>query len=240
MKKNGKLRPDVIAIAGLIAAALLVLAAGYLLLVSPQRSKSSSLSSQIQTTQTEVIVAQGTAAKPVPFRASDLFRLAKAMPSGSDMPGIILDLAHLAKQSKVQLTSVRPTPPVVLGTGYSALQLSITVSGGYNGITKFTHLLRTAVRMNGDGELDVNGRLFDGDNISLTPVASTPTGPPASEGGSAPKAPKVAPDQLSATLALDAFVFGGPPSPAGLAGSGVAGAAANTTTTATTTTRSGS
>jgi Tfp pilus assembly protein PilO len=238
MKKNGKLRPEVIAIGGLVAAALLVLVAGYLLLVSPQRSKMSSLSSQIQTAQTEVIVAQGTAAKPVPFRASDLFRLAKAMPSGSDMPGIILNLTHLAQQSKVQLTSVRPSPPVVLGSGYSAVQVAISVSGNYVGITKFTHLLRTAVRMNKAGDLKVSGRLFDGDNISMTPLMQTPTGPPPSSGAAAPTTTeKVAPNQLTATLALDAFVFGGAPSPAGLAGSGVA---ANTTTTATTTTGSGS
>ena len=94
-----------------------------------------------------MIVAEGAQAKPVPFRASDLFRLAKAMPGSTDMPGILLALGHVARQSSVTLTAVHPSPAVNLGIGYSAIPISITISGSYAAITKFEHLLRTSVRI---------------------------------------------------------------------------------------------
>ena len=222
MSKNSKLQPQMLLIGGLVAAGALILVAGYLLAVSPQRSKTSDLVRQIDDAQTQVIVAEGAQAKPVPFRASDLFRLAKAMPGSTDMPGILLQLGNVAHKSSVTLTSVHPSPPVNLGTGYSAIPISITISGGYAAITKFEHLLRTSVRIRETNDLVVAGRLFDNDNISLAPMTSPSTA--TGSGATAPSgkpASKQASDQLTATLALDAFTFGGPPPVSGTAGSAV-------------------
>ncbi len=222
MNKNKKLQPQVLIIGGLVAAGLLILVGGYLLLVSPESSKVSGLSNQLDDAQTQVIVAEGAQAKPVPFRASDLFRLARAMPSGTDMPGILLELSHVARQSSVTVTSVHPSPPVNLGIGYSAIPIAITVTGRYTAITRFEHLLRTSVRLRTVDNLVVGGRLFDSDTIALAPAAgaSTATGsgttPPS--GTAAPKQPS---DELTASIGLDAFTFGGPPAVSATAGSGV-------------------
>ena len=222
MNKKKKPPTQMIVIGGLVAAGLLVLVAGYLLVVSPQRSKISSLTTQIDDAQTSVIVAEGAQAKPIPFRAADLFRLAKAMPGSTDMPGILLALGHVARQSSVTLTAVHPSPALNLGLGYSAIPISITLSGTYAGITKFERLLRTSVRIQDANHLVVSGRLFDSDNIALAPLASPST---ATGSGTAPTSAtptlKQQADELTATLALDAFTFGGPPPVSATAGSAV-------------------
>ena len=57
------------------------------------------------------------------------------------MPGILLALSHVARQSSVTVTSVHPSPPVTLGLGYSAIPISITITGRYTAISSFEHLL---------------------------------------------------------------------------------------------------
>ena len=205
------LSPQSIAIAGFAALALVVGAVGYLMVVSPQRSKQHELALEISTAQAQLTAARGLGARPVPFRASDLFRLAKAMPSKDDMPGILLDLREVAKSSSVELTSVTPAPRITLALGYSALPLVVVVNGKYDAISSFLRRLRTDVRFD-SGRLDVAGRLFLADQIALQAGAK---------------------DVLSATLNLDAFVYA---APAPL--SATAGAASPTSTTTASTTGS--
>lgn len=221
MSKSTKIQPQVLIIGGLVAAGLLILAAGYLLLVSPESSKISGLSNQLDDAQTQVIVAQGAQAKPVPFKASDLFRLARAMPSGTDMPGILLALSHVARQSSVTVTSVHPSPPVTLGLGYSAIPISITITGRYTAISRFEHLLRTTVRLRTINDLVVAGRLFDSDSISLGPLSGASTATGSGTTAATGKAAVTPPDELTASISLDAFTFGGPPPVSATAGSAV-------------------
>jgi Tfp pilus assembly protein PilO len=213
-----KLDTQMIAVIALVAVGLLIGAAGYFTLVSSEQSKAAKVASQISDAQTQLVVAEGASAKPVPFHASDLFRFANAMPGSTDMPGILLGLRHLAQRSKVQLTSVRPSSPTALALGYSALPLAITVTGNYLHITKFLALVRTNVRLVGGTKLQVGGRMFDTDNISL------------SQG--------TVGDQLNATLTLVAFSYTGQvlPAPGSTTTTDGSTTTGSTTTTATTTT----
>lgn len=199
MKK--KVEPQMIAIAAFVVVGLIVCAVGYFAVVSPERAKAAKLVSDIETAQTQATVAAGANARPVPFRASDLFQLAKAMPSADDMPGILLGLRNIADASSVHITSVRPSPRVPLSFGYAALPISVTVSGKYDAISRFLARLRKDVRFSADNRLLVGGRLFDTDSIQLAAAGGTKT---SAAGKSSPS------DTLSATLALDAFVYGGP------------------------------
>jgi hypothetical protein len=243
-----KLDPQMIAIVSLVVAGLLIGAVGYFLVISPQRSKSASLKTDIANAQTELVVAQGASAKPVPFRASDLFRLANAMPSRTDMPGILLSLRHLAQNSKVQLTSVHPSPAVAQALGYSAVPLGITITGTYPQITKFVGLVRRDVRFAGGVRLETSGRFFDTDSINLQPTVSTASvaqaAAVAAANGQTPTTPtpakgkaKAVATSLSAQLMLVAFTYTGvviaPTPPAGATTTG------STTTTSTTTTTAG-
>jgi Tfp pilus assembly protein PilO len=186
-----KLEPQLIAAIALVVVGLLVAGGGYFVLVSPQHSKVGSIASQIDTAQNELTLVEGASAKPVPFHASDLYRLANAMPTVTDMPGILLGLRHLADQSKVTLTSVRPALPVPQTLGYSAIPVAVTVTGNYRGITKFVGLIHHDVRFVGGTRVKVGGRMFDTDDINLQQGQVG--------------------DQLNASLTLAAFIFTGQP-----------------------------
>jgi Tfp pilus assembly protein PilO len=213
---NKKLDTKLVTIVGLVAAAVLIGGGGYLMVVSPQMAKTSKTADEIAMAQTELVVAQGAAARPVPFHASDLYRLANAMPSTTDMPGVLLGLRHLAGRSAVKVTAIKPSAPVTLALGYSAVPLSLAVSGNYWHVTKFLGLVRRSVRLVGGTELRVNGRLFDTDSISLQQGA---TG-----------------DVLTAALSLVAFVYTGQVAPATTTTAGSTGSTTTGTTTTTSTT----
>ena len=219
-----KLEPQMIVIGTFVLLGLVVCAVGYFAVVAPERSKVGTLRDEIASAQTELIVAEGANARPTPFRASDLFRLAKAMPSANDMPGIVIELRNVAAQSSVELTSIRPGALVPLALGYSALPLAVTVTGRYAAVSRFMGLLRKDVRLLGATRPEVRGRLFDADSIQLQAAIKG--------------------DSLTATLALDAFVYSGNilASPVVATGQSTGSTTSSTTTTTTTntTTASGS
>lgn len=195
---------------GLPVAGLLLGLLGYVALVAPQKSRAHSLDVQLTVAQIALVAAHQEPSKPAPVRASDIFRLTKAMPDSNDMPGILRHLSRLARASAVSLDTVRPSPQIPLTQGYAALPVAVSVSGKFAAVSKFLELLRRQAAVT-KGRLLVDGRLFVANQIALTSTDGT---------------------SVSATLNLDAFVYGGaPPSaPAGPPG------AAGTTTTGTTTT----
>jgi Tfp pilus assembly protein PilO len=208
-----KLDTQTITIVALVVAGVLVAAGGYFTVVSPQRSKATKVADEISNAQTQLVVAQGAAARPVPFHASDLFKLANAMPTTTDMPGILLGLRQLATRSSVKLTSVRPNSPVPLALGYSALPVAITLSGNYVHITKFLALVRKNVNLVGGTNLRVGGRMFDTDSVSLQQGT---TG-----------------DLLNATLTLVPFIYTGQVIASTTTGTSTSGSTTTTTTTTT-------
>jgi hypothetical protein len=194
-----------IAICALAVAALLVGGVGYLIVIAPQSSKASSLSTQITNERALLTVDQGSQAQPVPFQASDLYRFAKAVPGRADVPGILLDLTRVAKASKVTIVSIRPSPQVPLTLGYSALPVIVVLSGKFVDITGFLARLRHEVRL-GVSQFRADGRLFIANQVQLGGTTGT--------------------NVLSATVNLDAFVYAPVPNAPGATGTtGPTGAA---------------
>ena len=190
---NEKLKNPKVAIGAAVAGGLLLALAGWALLVSPARSKSADLGTQIQSTQGEITVRRAAiASKPkieVDVRSSDLFRLTKAVPGKSDMPGIVLALNRLAGGTGITFNSITPSA-VVPAQGYNVLPLSVVVNGRYGEVNSFLHNLRKLVTVR-KGRLDASGRLFAIDNVDLAESADA-------------KFPNV-----QATITLDAFVYAG-------------------------------
>ncbi|MDQ1687911.1 MAG: hypothetical protein QOK42_886 [Frankiaceae bacterium] len=112
-----KLRNHV-AIAGLLA--LVMLAAGWFLLVSPQRSKAAgfrddaaqtrSASSALQT-QLALLKSQ---AKQLPKQQARLHAIATKVPSNPAEPALLRMLTKAASDSGVDLSSVAPAPPALI------------------------------------------------------------------------------------------------------------------------------
>jgi Tfp pilus assembly protein PilO len=173
-------------IIGLGVLALLIGAAGLLAIVLPQRAQEHRLATTIQQAQTALLSSKTGSAQETPAQATDLFRLSEAMPTVVGMPMILRDLVRLTTASGLTLDSVKPSPVVAPASSYSVVPLVVVVSGRYAGVTSLLQRLEQAVRVVG-GTLQVEGRLFDVDQLQLTSTDG---------------------ETVNATLNLDAFVYG--------------------------------
>ena len=201
-------------VAALAGAGLLVAVIGYLAVVAPQRAKVGSLSSRVDAAQSALVAGQAARASAKQASAVELYALQRAMPLSDDVPGILLALDRLSGLSGVNLTSVQPAPRVALGDGSSAVPLKVTVDGKFTAIERFLKRLRRQVTLNKHGA-SAAGRLFAVDQIALN-MATASAG------------------SITASLSLNAFDYGSPPSPSATAGTQAA--TATTTTTGVTTT----
>ena len=175
-------------IAGAAVGLLLFALLGYLVLISPQRSKVSRLDAQINETQATIDRNRLLRANKIEtVRVADLFRLTKAMPDETNMPDLLLQLSRVAREAGIQFDSVAPQT-VTPGTGYSSVPVDLVFQGNFYELSDFLYRLRNLVGVH-DGRLDATGRLFSVNGIEFT------------EGEN--KFP-----QLQASLKVDAFVYG--------------------------------
>jgi len=202
---NGRLAL-LLAIAGL----LILVLAGWFVLVSPERSKAAALSVQIDAADSRLAATQAFLRSPEAHESvATLARLRAAIPDDVQMSEILRQLAWASRVSGVSITSITPSAPVA-STGAQAVPIALSVTGHYFRIAKFMHLLRTRAEVK-DGKVHESGRLYGIDNISFS----------SGEKG-----------LITATLALDAFVNGAAPA---APGSTTAESSTSATTTTTTT-----
>jgi Tfp pilus assembly protein PilO len=176
------------AIAAISAGLLAVAVLGFLVLISPQRSRAKDLDGQIAETQQQIVTAQvASRVKPVNPRIGDLFRLTKAMPASTDMPGILLELSRVAADTGIEFDSITPGVPVAAATGFQTLPIELVFRGNYFELSDFLFRLRNLVAER-DGRLDVGGRLYSVDNLDFSRGDSGTT--------------------LTAKLSTKAFIYG--------------------------------
>ena len=204
-----------------VVGVLAYLAVGYLLVISPQRSKSADLKKQVAETeqkiaQYEALSAQARAAAPI--RVADLFRLEKAMPNEVDMAGIVLELSRLARDTGITFESITPQGPAPQ-QGFQMMPVTLAFDGNYFELADFLYRLRSLVRVS-SGHLAATGRLFVVDSINFSESdLSFP--------------------RIQASVVVNAYVFGDAPPPGAPPGTPATpppAPAAQTGTTATTTT----
>lgn len=189
---------------------------GYLVAVAPERSRATSLSSQITAAQSQLTKAGGSSATKGPkIQVANTFRLTKAMPDQLDMAGMILDLSRIADASHVTFQSVQQSSGATQATGFEEIALTLVFQGRFGDLTSFMQRLRELVVVR-NGELEATGRLFIVDSIEF---ANSDT-------------KQAHANLVKATLNASAFVFGS------AAGAQPASAPAGSTTSSTTTTTS--
>lgn len=187
--KAKKLSPRALGILAAVGV-LLYGAVGYKVLVSPKHAQASALDAQIS--ETGVLIAQARAqaassAKTPKIAVADIFRLAKAMPSQVDMPGILLELSQTAEETGISFDSITPSAPVP-ATDYVTVPVNLVFSGNFYELSDFLFRLRTLVSVH-DSRLQATGRLFSVDSIGFAESqASFP--------------------DIQATLVLNAYVYG--------------------------------
>jgi Tfp pilus assembly protein PilO len=158
-----RLQKDPKLLVGTVAGAvLLVLVASWFLLLSPKRDKVVELDQSIAASQAELAQKQEALARPaaaVKIRASDLFRLNKALPDKTDMTAVILDVNRLATANKLSFRSLAPTAAIA-GTGSIAQPVSVSVEGRFGSVSKFLGDLMSLVRVRAHHVLDARGRTY--------------------------------------------------------------------------------
>ena len=218
--KVGKL-PQNQLIAVIVGGVLVFGLALWFLLVHPQSGKLSALKRQSQDVQEKIDAyhTQVAAARSAPkIEVADVYRLAKAMPSQTDMPDVVLELSELARDTGISFDSISPQPLAAVGS-YSVLPITVTFSGNFYNLADFLYRLRSLVTVHA-GRLDATGRLFAVDTLTFN------------EGQK--KFP-----QIQATLVIDAFTYAAAPAapaPAATPASTTTTAGATTTSATTTTT----
>jgi hypothetical protein len=175
-----------------VVGVLMVLAAAacFFLLISPQRSKAADLAKEAETTRAEIARLRAAAVavqNTEPIRVADLFRLTKAMPSDVDMPGMILQLNRIARDTGIRFDSITPQAPAE-ANGAQSIPINLVFQGNYFELSDFLFRLRNLVGVRA-GKLDATGRLFVVDTVAF------------SEG--IQKFP-----QIQATLTVSAYTYG--------------------------------
>jgi Tfp pilus assembly protein PilO len=195
---------NVKAIAAVVGGILLVAVGGYMLLYSPEKSKAGKLNGEIAAAQANLSAAQAAASATPPKdpRVDDLFRLTKAMPATPDMPGILLELSRVARDTGITFDSIQPQAAVT-GTAYQTIPIQLSFHGNYYELSDFLFRLNNLVTER-EGKLNVGGRLYTVDGVNFAP--SDPSG-----------------KSLSATLNAKAYIYGtNPVADGGVSSSGAA------------------
>lgn len=194
MKKRLKALPVRIQLAGVSLGLLLVFALGYMFVISPQHAQAAKLQQQVdaQNSQTYKRRAELRAGlRPPTIKTADLFRLARAMPDREDMPGIILALSGIARQSGIKFDLIEPAVSSAPATGsYSVDRIHLLFNGDFYGLSDFLYRVRSLVAVR-DGDLQATGRLFNVDTVTFNV-----------QGNTFP--------QISAEIFVDAYVYGAP------------------------------
>ncbi|HZB34755.1 MAG TPA: type 4a pilus biogenesis protein PilO [Gaiellaceae bacterium] len=188
--------PKPAAVAIVIVALLVITLLGYFVLISPQRSKSAELVEEAQTIETQIQalrIANAQVQNAEPIRVADLFRVSKAMPSTDDMPGVLLELNRIARETGIRFESITPQEATDAG-GYQRRPIDLIFDGNFYELSDYIFRLRSLVRVRG-GQLEATGRLFTVNSLNF-----------AESERSFPR--------IKATLNVSAFVYGtGAPTP---------------------------
>jgi Tfp pilus assembly protein PilO len=191
-----------------IGAVVLLAVAAWVAVVSPKRADASRVATQVTAAQSQLALATRQAATAKRTAAIE-GAVRRALPQGSDEPGILDNLQAVGTRSGVVVSAVNPNETA---STTNAVALSVSVEGTYFQIRDFLHRLRTQVSVKKNGVVSAGGRLFDVTGVNIQqPTAGSPT--------------------LTAILSVNAYAYDTGIAPAAPAGSPTQATAATGTTT---------
>ena len=218
---KGKKLTGKAAIGLIVGGDLLLLLVGWFLLIGPQRATASSIVQATAAAEAQLIEAKRPVVKVKPpaaivqpeIKTANLYSLAKAMPSTVDQPDLLLELDQIARAAGVDVSTISfGESQASLTDGFSTVAINISFTGDFYSITDLLYRLRSQVAVR-NGELQTSGRLFAVGTVGLSPAGTGPA-------------------NLTATIGINAYVFGGAPA----AAPAPAAVPTSTDTSATTTT----
>jgi hypothetical protein len=216
----------------IVVSALAVVAAAWLLVVSPERKQAASLKAMVDAASAQVASADGEVADAHADRAryaaayASVVSLGKAVPAGQEVPSLMYQIAQASNQKNVDFSSITagggsasagsasPTAPApgaaasasssAASAGFTQMPFTFVFNGSFSDLYHlFQQLNRYTVRTTSGG-LRVSGRLLTIQSTKLTPLTSSTT----AGGGKAT-------EQLTGTITATAYVL---PATQGLTG----------------------
>jgi hypothetical protein len=171
---------------------LLIVLAGWFLLVAPKRSKAADLEAKAVSAQGDLFATQRFLKSSAGRKSAAQLKLLKeAVPRDAQMSQVIRQLTRSARVAGVRVTGITPAA-MVATTGGQAIPLGVIAEGHYFRLQKFVHMLRSAATVS-PSSIHVTGRLFSIDGVNFVSAGS------GTVGGSSK-------GLITATLAVDAFI----------------------------------
>jgi Tfp pilus assembly protein PilO len=204
------------------ALTLVVLAAVWLLAISPEREQASKLATEVSAAQAQLSTAEGQVASARQAQSryaaayASIVSLGKAVPPGQEVPSLIYQLDQASNQKHVEFSSIASSSSATSGssasaaataapTGFTEMPFTFVFNGGYEDLYHLFQQLNGFTVRTASGGLEVSGRLLTIQSVKLSPVAS-------------PGAEKSA-EQLTGTITATAYVL---PASQGLTGGATA------------------
>jgi len=226
---------------------LAAVAAGWLLVVSPERKQAGSLAAEVSTAQTALSAAEGqlSSARAAQSQYADAYAavvsLGKAVPAGQEVPSLIYQLSQASDQRSVDFNSIvagstgstgssgssASAAGAAASAGFSQMPFTFIFNGSFFDLEHLFRQLSSFATRTTSGGLQVNGRLLTIQSVKLSP--ETTSGP----GGKA--------GELTGTITASAYVLPAsqgltagatPASPTGSAAPAAASGTAASTATA--------
>jgi len=231
----------------IIIAAIAIVGAAYLLVVSPERKKASSVSSELSSATARLASAESKLAEArqaqVRYSAAyaSIVTLGKAVPTGEEVPSLIYELAQATHQKKIDFSSIvsgsgtggagaagsSAGAASAAAAGFAQMPFTFIFNGTYADLEKLFATVDHNVVRSSSGQLQVNGRLLTIQSAKLGPL-------PSSGGSSTPSnvltgtitaTAYVLPATQSLTVGATAQAPAGAATPASASGSGTSTAA---------------
>jgi type II secretory pathway component PulM len=173
--------------------ALALLAAVWLLAVSPERSKASKLSSEVSAASAQLASAQGDAASARAAQQryssaySSVVSLGKAVPPSEEVPSLMYQLAQATNEKHVQFNSITTGGGVgsssassaastvavaAASAGFTQMPFTFVFGGSFNDLYHLFQQLSAATVRTSSGGLQVSGRLLTLQAVKLEPAAT--------------------------------------------------------------------
>jgi hypothetical protein len=158
-----------LAIIGLVA----VIGGAFWFVVKPAKAELSAQRTELTAIQDESAGLRDTLArmsgstKGEAQRVAERLRLAKALPEGTETPGVIVQLERLAERANVELTGLRTNTFTDYGT-IRGTEFEIKISGRFFDVDDFLYRLHRQVAVDERDRPIVGGRLFATTYLDLT------------------------------------------------------------------------
>lgn len=170
------------AVIGVVAGALVVVLAWYLLFYKPTSSDVSKTKGDLDSAQTQEQSLQATLArlqsldKERPQQQATLDKLNAAIPATPDLAEFIFEANTAAADSGVDWLSIAPTPPAASPTGGpSVIALNIQVQGGFFQVLDYLNRLENLKRLVVTQSINVAAGSTDGSSSGGSTNTTLPT-----------------------------------------------------------------